>query len=179
MSHFTAQKYMTAAREYPRDVAIRHGVEKVYALSVYAKAIGRKGEGPTLLRRDERIAHDEEGKTAQRISGSRLRSIIRRLKHAEQDAKVPADVKRDGEQAAIDAEKNLRSLGWPANAKVVRRGREMRIVIECTVAAVRALDSKLPARAIRLIAKLAAQRPDVAALVRSSPLARRLKNGAR
>ena len=55
MSHMTANKYREVARAFDRSTALGAGIEKCYALTIYAKAIGRPGQAAAILAGDEPI----------------------------------------------------------------------------------------------------------------------------
>ena len=177
ISHFTAQKYVMVARSFEQELAVRQGIEKCYSLTVYAKAIGREGQAARILAGDETIqgSEGERGRalTAQRISGAQLRAAIRTLKKKAREEVVPSEVQLARAQLAEGTEKTLRDLGLKSpSARLVRRDGKTQIAIYVSLESAEALDSKLAPAMVKLIARLARKRPEVAALVRSAGLGR-------
>ena len=171
ISHFTAQKYVMVARSFEQELAVRQGIEKCYSLTVYAKAIGREDAGDETIQGSE----GERGRalTAQRISGAQLRAAIRTLKKKAREEVVPSEVQLARAQLAEGTEKTLRDLGLKSpSARLVRRDGKTQIAIYVSLESAEALDSKLAPAMVKLIARLARKRPEVAALVRSAGLGR-------
>ena len=127
LSHFTALKYMTVARDFDRETAKSTGVEKCYALTLYAKVIGRVGKAAEILARNERIVGAEPAALARTVSASQLMRIVRSKKAEARGEKVPTAVQQEREKIGKDTRKIIRDLGFKrASASIVRRdGRPM------------------------------------------------------
>lgn len=127
LSHFTALKYMTVARDFDRETATNTGIEKCYALTLYAKLIGRVGKAAEILARNERITGAEPAAQAKTISAAALVRLVRGMKAEAQGEKVPTAVQQEREQIGKSARKIIRDLGFKrASASIVRRdGRAM------------------------------------------------------
>ena len=184
IAHMTAQKYVMVARSFPvRELAVKTGIEKCYALTVYAKTIGREGQAAAILEQNELIEGSDDGRgrrlRAGEISGVRLREAIRALKAAAAsgaaaNGAAPSEVQREREAAAKQAQAYARKLGMAkAVARVVRHGGEPKIALYLPVAAAASLETKAPLAALALVARLARTDAAFAARAREMGLLRR------
>ncbi len=125
ISHFTAQKFLMVARSFDRETAKSTGIEKCYALTLYAKATGRAGRAAEILAKNERIAGTDlppQRALAKTISASQLMGVVRRLKTEARGEKVPTAVQQEREKIGKDTRKIIRDLGFKrASASIVRR----------------------------------------------------------
>ncbi|MBX3273429.1 MAG: hypothetical protein KF729_24410 [Sandaracinaceae bacterium] len=176
IAHMTAQKYVMVARSFEREIAVRTGIEKCYALTVYAKAIGREGQAAKILADDELIDGSDDGRgrrlRAAAISGVKLREAIRTLKGA--STAPPTEVQREREAAAKTAQVYARKLGMTrAVARLVRHGGETKVAIYLPLGAAANLEAKAPLAALELVARLSRTDTAFAALARDRGLLRR------
>ena len=176
IAHMTAQKYVMVARSFERELAVRTGIEKCYALTVYAKAIGREGQAAKILEQNELIDGSDDGRgrrlRAADVSAVKLRDAIRLLKGA--SAAPPTEVQREREAAAKTAQAYARKLGMTkAVARLVRHGGETKVALYLPLGAAASLDAKAPLAALDLVAKLSRADPAFAALARDRGLVRR------
>ncbi len=129
MSHMTANKYLQISRSFPRSVALEQGIEKCYALVVYARTVGRAGEAGKVLAGDEAI-QGGHGLRAAKATATEIFAAIRALKQAERDSKVPPDERAREERAAQATQRFFRRMGVKrVVAHVVRRGGEAQIAL--------------------------------------------------
>ena len=129
MSHMTANKYLQISRSFPRSVALKQGIEKCYALVVYARTIERPGEAGKVLARDEAI-RASRGLRASSATAPEIFAAIRALKQAGRDSRVPPEERARGERAARATERLFRRLGVRrAVAHVVYRSGETQIAL--------------------------------------------------
>lgn len=162
LSHMTANKYLQVARTFPREVALLHGVEKCYALTVYAKAIGRAGQAARILEGDETIRGAARGTRSKEVSAAKLYAAVRALKDAAREEREPTEVRAVAERAAVSAEKLLRSIGVRgANAALVRRGGAMQIAVYFPIDVGEGLESALPKAIARFGVRLAKTKPEL------------------
>lgn len=182
VSHFTAQKYMTVAEAFPREVAVEQGIEKCYALTTYAKAIGREGQGLRIWMGDERIQASEETpggpSTAKVISASKLRRATKRIKEESKQDEIPTAVQLQREKLAKDTAKIARSLGFTkANARLVRHDGQPKIALYIALPDAQNLESKLGPALVKAVGKLTLRQPELLPLLRSAGLSRLRKTG--
>src|SRR5690606_9867574 len=127
MSHMTANKYLQVARTFDRQTALSAGIEKCYALTVYAKAIGRAGQAAKILAADEPV-RGVRGLRVKAASASKLYAAIRALKEAARAGREPSEIQAARTRTAQRAESWVRKLGFRgAQAEIVRRGGEPRV----------------------------------------------------
>ncbi len=121
MSHMTANKYMQVARTFERETALREGIEKCYALTVYAKATGRAGKAAAILAADEPV-RGMRGLRVKAASASKLYAAVRALKEAKKADREPDEIQAAREKTAQSTESWLRKLGFRgAQTEIVRR----------------------------------------------------------
>ena len=149
MSHMTANKYLQISRSFPRSVALEHGIEKCYALVVYARTVARLGEAGKVLAADESI-QGGRGLRAWKATAAEIFAAIRALKQAARDSKVPPGQRAREEHAAQATERFFRRLGMRrVLAHVVRRGGEAQIALFVPLDVAEALGAapaKIPAK---------------------------------
>jgi predicted metal-binding transcription factor (methanogenesis marker protein 9) len=168
LSHMTANKYLRVARTFPRDRAIEHGVEKCYALLVYAKTVGRPDHAFAILEQDEPI-RGGRGLRSKEASAAKIYAAVRTLKEAARARKEPAAEREAADRAALGAEKLARTLGWRgAQAAVVRHGGKSKVAIYVPIDVALALDRDLPKSLARWGAKLARTSPALFAPLRAA-----------
>lgn len=182
ISHFTAQKYLNVANAFPREVAVQQGIEKCYALTTYAKAIGREGQGLQIWKSDERIQASEDvmGRviSARQISASQLRKATKRIKAESKQEKVPTAVQLEREKLAKDTAKTVRALGFAkASAHLVRHDGQPKIAIYIPLETAQTLESKLGPALVKQVGKLTLKSPTLATLLKSAGLSRLRKTG--
>ncbi len=161
MSHMTANKYLQVARAFDRDTALRIGIEKCYALTVYAKATGRAGQAAAILASDEPV-RGERGLRVSSASASRLYGAVKTLKEAARANREPTEIQAAREATAKATGVLVKQLGFRgAKVEVVRRGGEPRIAIFISLE----VAEKLDVHALRAIAKaaprIARRRPEL------------------
>jgi predicted metal-binding transcription factor (methanogenesis marker protein 9) len=168
LSHMTAQKYLRVARTFPRDRAVQYGVEKCYALLVYAKAIGRPDGALAILERDE-LLRGSHGLRSKVASAAKIYAAVRALKEAARARREPAETKVEAERAALGVQKLARKLGWRgARAELVRRGGESKVAIYVSIPVALALERELPKGIARWGAQLARTSPALFAPLRAA-----------
>lgn len=170
MSHMTANKYLQIARAFPRDLALRTGIEKCYALIVYANVIGRRPEdAAALLGTDERIQGGPRGLTATTASATAIYAAIKALKDARKQNAEPTQLVAARKATADSVEKLIRLLGFEgASTDVIRRGGEARIAIYVSLETAAALETLVPKALRRAVPRMAKASPDAAALLRAA-----------
>ncbi len=162
LSHMTAQKYLRVAQTFPRDVALRHGVEKCYALVVYSKAIGRPHAAAAILAADELVRGAERGARVSDLSAAKLYAAVRALKERARAEREPTEQRVAAERAAASAQKLLRSIGVRgAHAAIVRRGGSARVAVYIPIDVAAALETALPKAVARFGLRLAKTQPDL------------------
>jgi hypothetical protein len=168
MSHMTANKYLQVARTFDRATALREGIEKCYALTLYAKAVGRAGQGAEILARDEPV-RGTRALRAKGASASKLYEAVRALKEAAKKGREPDDVRAANALTADSAEKFVRKLGFKkAEAEIVRRHGETRVAIYISLEVAKTLESHVPAAFARMGRSLAKTRPELFAPLRAA-----------
>jgi hypothetical protein len=182
ISHMTAQKYLMVARSFDRETARQTGIEKCYALTLYAKAIGRAGQAGAILAGNERIQGAEPGQRpqlARTISASQLRAATRRLKESKRQDAVPTAVQAERVKLGNEMAKVMRSLGLKkASAKVVRHDGEAKIAIYFPIESARTLETALLPSMTTLLGKLARKEPEVVTLLLAKVPGLKLKRAA-
>jgi len=129
MSHMTANKYLQISRSFARSVALKHGIEKCYALVVYARTIGRPADAGAILAEDEAV-RGARGLRALAATPAQIFAAIRALKQAARDSKVPPAERARQERAAAATQRLFRRLGVRrVTAHVVRRGGQTEIAL--------------------------------------------------
>ena len=179
MSHMTAQKYLMVARTFERELAVETGIEKCYALTRYAKTIGRPGEASGILAANEPI-RGVSGLRAQAASASKVYDAIKALKDEALTDRDPPEVQATRVRAAAGLQKVVRKLGLEgASTQLVRHDGQQKIAIYVSIETALALDSKVPRALARYGAQLARSSPEVAELFRAEGLVRRARAPAR
>ncbi len=162
LSHMTAQKYLRVAQTFSREVALRHGVEKCYALSLYSKAIGRPGEAAAILAANELVRGAERGKRVADLSAAKLYAAVRALKEQARAEREPSEQRAAAERAAASAQKLFRGIGVRgAHAVIVRRGGRAQVAVYMPVDVAAALEASLPKAVARFGLRLAKTRPEL------------------
>lgn len=168
MSHMTANKYLQVARAFARDIAIEHGIEKCYALTLYAKVIGRPKACEDILRRNE-VVQGIEGVRAATASASKLYSAVRAIKKAAKEAREPSEIQAAHARTAQVAEAFVRRIGWRgAQAKVVRVGGKARLAIYVSLEIAESLETRVPRALPRYLRGLVKSRPDLVESMRAA-----------
>jgi predicted metal-binding transcription factor (methanogenesis marker protein 9) len=168
LSHMTAQKYLRVARAFPRALAVDQGVEKCYALLVYAKAIGRPDAARAILEQDEPI-RGSQGLRSKQASAAKIYGAVRALKEAARVRRQPTEQKLEGERAALGVQKLARKLGWRgARTEVVRRGGEPKVAIYVSIPVALAIEREMPKGLARWGAQLAKTSPAFFAPLRAA-----------
>jgi predicted metal-binding transcription factor (methanogenesis marker protein 9) len=168
LSHMTANKYLRVARSFPRSRAIEQGIEKCYALLVYAKAIGRPEQALAILEQDEPI-RGSRGLRSKQASAAKIYAAVRALKDAARAGKTPLTQQKEADRAALGAQTLARKLGWRgARAEVVRRGGESKVAIYLSIDTALALERDTPKALARWGATLARTRPALFAPLRAA-----------
>ena len=161
MSHMTAHKYLQISRSFPRSVALEQGIEKCYALVVYARTIERPGEAGKVLAGDEPI-RGSRGLRASTAKTAEIFGAIRALKQAERDSKVPSEVRAGYERTAHETEQVFRRLGMKgADARVVRRDGRAEVAVYIPIDVAASWQSTLPKAVARFGIRLAKTRPEM------------------
>jgi hypothetical protein len=161
LSHMTAQKYLRVARAFPRPRAIEHGVEKCYALLVYAKAIGRPDHALSILEQDEPI-RGSRGLRSKQASAAKIYAAVRARKE-------PPAARQEADRAAQSAQKLARKLGWRgARAEIVTRGGESKVAIYVSIPTALALERETPKALAKWGAALARTSPALFAPLRAA-----------
>lgn len=167
MSHMTANKYMRVATIFERATAIEQGVEKCYALTIYAKAIGRPDDAPDILGADEPVS-GVPGLTVRAASASKLYGAARAIKKAARE-KEPPEIQARHDQAVQSTEKWVRQLGFRgANAEIVRKHGEPRVAIYITLETAEALQERVIGAFAKLGPSLARRKPALVAPLRAA-----------
>ncbi len=168
MSHMTANKYLQVARTFDREAALTAGIEKCYALTVYAKAIGRPRQAAAILAKDEPI-RGVRGLRAKSASASKLYAAVRMLKEAAKEGREPSEIQAARTRTAELAEVWVRKLGFRgAQAEVVRRGGEARVAIYISLEVAGALESRVTGALAKLAPKLVKSHPTLVAPLRAA-----------
>jgi hypothetical protein len=179
ISHFTAQKFLMVARSFDRETAKNTGIEKCYALTLYAKATGRAGRAAEILAKNERISGTElppARSLAKSISASQLMAVVRRLKTEARGEKVPTAVQQEREKLGKDTRKIIRDLGFKrASASIVRRDGRPMIAIYLSLEDAQRWDLS---KAIPMIAKVMKEDRAALQLLQSKVPALTLKRSA-
>jgi hypothetical protein len=168
MSHMTANKYLQVARTFDRATAISAGIEKCYALTVYAKAIGRPRQAAAILAKDEPI-RGVRGLRAKSASASKLYAAVRMLKAAAKAGREPSEIQAAQTRTAALAEKWVRKLGFRgAQTEVVRRGGEARVAIYISLEIADALETRVTGALAKLAPTLVQAHPTLVAPLRAA-----------
>jgi hypothetical protein len=168
MSHMTANKYMQIARAFDRQTALEAGIEKCYALTVYAKATGRAGQAAAILAADEAV----RGASRLRVKGasaSKLYAAVRALKEARKAGREPTEIQAARAKTAQSTEVWLRKLGFRgAQAEIVRRRGEAKVAIYLSLEVAEALEPSVLGAFAKLGPKIAKTRPELFAPLRAA-----------
>lgn len=162
LSHMTANKYLQVARTFDRDTAVPQGIEKCYALVLYAKAIGRAGQAAAILSGDEVIRGGERNLRAKAASASKIYDAVKTLKDAAKERRVPEETRAAAEKATVDTGTLFRTLGIRrAHTELVRRGGVSTIAVYIPLDVATGLEAALPRALARYGTKLARTRPEL------------------
>jgi hypothetical protein len=179
ISHFTAQKYLMVARSFDRETAKNTGIEKCYALTLYAKAVNRAGQAAQILAGNERIVGTDLPplrSTAKTLSASQLMGVVRRMKTAARGEKVPTAVQAEREKIGQDTRKIIREMGFKrASASIVKRDGKPMVAIYLSLDEAQHWDLT---KAIPMIAKVVKKDSAVLQLLRAKVPALTLKRSA-
>jgi hypothetical protein len=168
MSHMTANKYLQVARTFDRETALSAGIEKCYALTVYAKAIGRPRQAAAILAKDEPI-RGVPGLRAKSASASKLYAAVRELKAAAKAGREPSEIQAARTRTAAVTEKWVRKLGFSgAQTEIVRRGGEARVAIYISLEVADALETRVSSAFAKLAPKLVKAHPALVAPLRAA-----------
>ncbi|MCA9608940.1 MAG: hypothetical protein KC619_25230 [Myxococcales bacterium] len=168
MSHMTANKYLQVARSFDRETAVETGIEKCYALTVYAKAIGRPGDAAAILARDE-VVRGARGLRTKTASASKLYAAVRALKEAARVNREPTEIQAARERTAKATAAWVKKLGFRgAHTEVVRRGGEPRVAIYISLETAERLESRVLGAVARLGPRLARTQPELFAPLRAA-----------
>jgi predicted metal-binding transcription factor (methanogenesis marker protein 9) len=168
MSHMTANKYLRVVRNFDRAAALRYGIEKCYALTVYAKRIGRPGAAAQIVENDEPI-RGARGLRAKGASASKLYAAARALRELSRGGSEPTEIQAARERTVKQAQSFVRKLGLKgARAEIVRRGGEARVAIYISLETAERLEQVVPRAFVKLGRSLAKTKPDVFAPLREA-----------
>jgi hypothetical protein len=163
MSHMTANKYLQVARTFDRETALSAGIEKCYALTIYAKAIGRPRQAAAILAKDEPI-RGARGLRAKSASASKLYAAVRAIKEAAKAGREPTEIQAARTRTAQLTEDWVKKLGFRgAQAEIVRRGGEPRVAIYISLETAEALESRVTSAFAKLAPRLAKTQPALVA----------------
>ena len=170
MSHMTANKYLQIARAFPRDLALRTGIEKCYALIVYSKVVGKKPEdAASLLTANQRIQGGPRGLTAQSASATAIYAAIKSIKDARKQSTEPTQLVAARKATADSVEKLIRLLGFKgAITDVIHKRGEARIAIYVSLETAAQLETLVPKALGRAVPRFAKTSPDVAAVLKAA-----------
>lgn len=162
LSHMTANKYLQVARTFDRETAVPMGIEKSYALVLYAKAIGRAGQAAAILSGDEPIRGGERNLRAKAASASKIYDAVKTLKDARKASLVPPETRAAEEKATIDTGALLRTLGIKrAQTELVRRGGAPTIAVYIPLDVATGLEEAIPKALAKYGARLAKTKPEL------------------
>ena len=168
MSHMTANKYMQIARTFDRKTALEVGIEKCYALTVYAKATGRPGKAAAILAADEPV-RGMRGLRVKTASASKLYAAVRALKEAKKAGREPTEIQAAREKTRLSTEAWVRKLGFRgAQAEIVRRHGEAKVAIYLSLEVAEALEPRVLGAVAKLGPKLAKTKPELFAPLRAA-----------
>jgi len=179
ISHFTANKYLMVARSFDRETARTIGIEKCYALTLYAKVMGRAGKAAEILANNERIVGTDlppQRSLAKTISASKLMGVVSRMKKDAREEKVPTAVQAERAKIGKDTSKIIRDLGFKrASASIVKRDGKQVVAIYLPIEEAQRWE---PTKAITMIAALAKKDTALLRILRTKLPALMLKRSA-
>lgn len=123
MSYSTAKRFCRVAREFPKALALRLGVEKAYHLARYVEAAGLRSSAAALARDDKKLS----GSRISELSAVELDNMVRMLRLQSASAQRPRASTKEKRRARDAADRIGDLLGLDAKVRVNKARDQVRV----------------------------------------------------
>ncbi|MFT5355991.1 MAG: hypothetical protein ACI9KE_003213 [Polyangiales bacterium] len=126
MSYSTAKRFCRVAREFPKPLALRLGVQKAYHLARYVEAAGLRSSAATLARADAKLGDAPISK----LSALELDNMVRMLRLQTAITQKPRASTKERRRARDVADRIGDLLGVDAKVRVNKGRDQVRVELK-------------------------------------------------
>lgn len=161
ISHMTANKYLRVARTFAREMAVEIGIEKCYALILFAKTIGKAQEAVAIWEQDRPIHGAKRGVTAKSATAKQIYEAVKLLKAGKKRRETPPEVTAKIEADVSKIELLFKKLSLPVQAEPGSRGGEPGYFMWISEKTVSALEPRLAKGLAKVATHFSKHQPDL------------------